>query len=544
MMKKVLKKLLPIMLMCLLCIDTFAAVVGDNDGSAFITKSEFDSLKNNFQAQIDQYNVNIDNKIDIAIASYLSGIKIDTVTTLVPEFAGKTVLALNLHKLNKLKFGKMNFKVVGASLNVTSQIFDQGWDLNRDYSSGGGFVSFERQNPNMGSGFEVFRVDLNNKLYYYDDLRFAWTATRAAVGRTGSGGSVKTGQLKIRWHAWYSGRQTSNGNNHATETAQGKNYCDLLSDSDFLSYHQTAGIGIVMTPWLRRDHGYSFHHYVTTINTMDYGKEYILSTDAINGQSSNLLCCYTSNKWTTDLITQQQSLYTYYDTTTYKYDTPAGAGLTNTSGQSWTINDWRYYNADPSASGTKYHDANYSPTWLQGINWVNTGTYASDTDVSPTITADEFYEMIPRLFTKNLNILKNESAMSNINKTYSGWDGYLYNGLPLYSFDDGGTIKFKLDLIDAEDDLYLAIMSRPFNNTQSVNSLVNTNLDAKIEKWTIDNAENNKVVGTLAKGSEHEITIKISEASSIFYKLVPVNTDSKEKSKVVIPSTITFTTSQ
>ena len=53
---------------------TMGAVVSDNDGSAFITKAEFDSLKNDFQAQIDQYNTSIDSKIDGAIASYLAGI--------------------------------------------------------------------------------------------------------------------------------------------------------------------------------------------------------------------------------------------------------------------------------------------------------------------------------------------------------------------------------------------------------------------------------------------------------------------------------------
>ena len=57
-------------------IESFGAVVGDNDGSAFITKAEFDSLKNNFQSQIDQYNTSIDSKIDGAIASYLKGINI------------------------------------------------------------------------------------------------------------------------------------------------------------------------------------------------------------------------------------------------------------------------------------------------------------------------------------------------------------------------------------------------------------------------------------------------------------------------------------
>ena len=54
----------------------FAAVISDNDGSAFISKAEFDSLKNNFQNQIDKYDTSIDSKIDDAIASYLAGISI------------------------------------------------------------------------------------------------------------------------------------------------------------------------------------------------------------------------------------------------------------------------------------------------------------------------------------------------------------------------------------------------------------------------------------------------------------------------------------
>lgn len=65
-------------LVLILSIDSFAAVVSDNDGSAFITKAEFDSLKNSFQSQIDQYNTSIDSKIDGAIASYLAGIKVST----------------------------------------------------------------------------------------------------------------------------------------------------------------------------------------------------------------------------------------------------------------------------------------------------------------------------------------------------------------------------------------------------------------------------------------------------------------------------------
>lgn len=75
-LKTIIKKIFSLLIVLLLSIDSFAAVVSDNDGSAFITKAEFDSLKNTFQAQIDQYNTSIDSKIDGAIAAYLAGIRL------------------------------------------------------------------------------------------------------------------------------------------------------------------------------------------------------------------------------------------------------------------------------------------------------------------------------------------------------------------------------------------------------------------------------------------------------------------------------------
>ena len=73
---RLVKKMVALFLVLFLSIESFAAVVSDNDGSAFITKAEFDSLKNDFQSQIDQYNTSIDAKIDGAIAAYLAGIKL------------------------------------------------------------------------------------------------------------------------------------------------------------------------------------------------------------------------------------------------------------------------------------------------------------------------------------------------------------------------------------------------------------------------------------------------------------------------------------
>ena len=81
---RIVKRVLALFLVVLMSIESFGAVVSDNDGSAFITKAEFDSLKNEFQSQIDQYNTSIDAKIDGAIASYLAGINVSKETKIEP----------------------------------------------------------------------------------------------------------------------------------------------------------------------------------------------------------------------------------------------------------------------------------------------------------------------------------------------------------------------------------------------------------------------------------------------------------------------------
>ena len=57
----------------LLNINSYAAV-GANDGSAFVTKAEFDALVNTFNDQMDSYQTGLNTKIDGAIANYLSGL--------------------------------------------------------------------------------------------------------------------------------------------------------------------------------------------------------------------------------------------------------------------------------------------------------------------------------------------------------------------------------------------------------------------------------------------------------------------------------------
>ena len=128
---KIWKKAISLIFVFLLSINSFAAAVSDNDGSAFITKAEFDSLKNNFQAQIDNYNSNIDNKIDGAIAAYLAGVKVETTEELESYLNKINNLAEDFYldsSGNKVKYGyrcmarrypvKTTQKPVGAITNL------------------------------------------------------------------------------------------------------------------------------------------------------------------------------------------------------------------------------------------------------------------------------------------------------------------------------------------------------------------------------------------------------------------------------------------
>ena len=78
--KKFIKKILSIILVCMLSVNTYAAVSA-NDGSAFITKAEFDALVNTFNEQMDNYENSLVSKVDGAIANYLAGLSDVTVVS-------------------------------------------------------------------------------------------------------------------------------------------------------------------------------------------------------------------------------------------------------------------------------------------------------------------------------------------------------------------------------------------------------------------------------------------------------------------------------
>ena len=106
----------------LICTLSFGAVVSDNDGSAFITKPEFDSLKNSFQAQLDLYNTSIDSKIDTAISLYLAGIKTTKVEKIIHA---KSILSYPL----KLQMKNVLFDWDDWKTNGSTPYWAPNWNM-------------------------------------------------------------------------------------------------------------------------------------------------------------------------------------------------------------------------------------------------------------------------------------------------------------------------------------------------------------------------------------------------------------------------------
>ena len=126
------KKILSLLLVLLLSFNSFAAIVSDNDGSAFVTKVEFESMKSDFATQIENYENSLDGKIDGAIAAYLAGmrqVKVSSRTLVMSNIEDATCLDLTSDTYTKYKYGhpeldgKLKFFGVPANTFYTSNFY-------------------------------------------------------------------------------------------------------------------------------------------------------------------------------------------------------------------------------------------------------------------------------------------------------------------------------------------------------------------------------------------------------------------------------------
>ena len=178
----------------LFSIESFAAVVSDNDGSAFITKAEFDSLKNNFQSQIDQYNTSIDSKIDGAIASYLGGIKIAKTENIDSLYDNSWKWTSNTsYSYDNVSDKKFYFKLLFYTRTLMADSTNAAFP---------GYYSHWSFEPIQKSSRTYSTMVINNGQYKYKQLVFRWEGILyfGRFGTQGAGGATCGG---IQWYNFW-----------------------------------------------------------------------------------------------------------------------------------------------------------------------------------------------------------------------------------------------------------------------------------------------------------------------------------------------------
>ena len=122
--RKIIMRIIAIIIAMVFSINSFAAVISDSDGSTFITKTEFEALKNDFRSQIDNYNTSIDSKIDGAIAAYLAGIRLATATPKEPMFKSIYGEKLTFHNGDDYNKTYVEDDTIWGSYNLFSKTFN------------------------------------------------------------------------------------------------------------------------------------------------------------------------------------------------------------------------------------------------------------------------------------------------------------------------------------------------------------------------------------------------------------------------------------
>ena len=195
---RLIRRILALSLVILLNIESFAAVVSDNDGSAFITKAEFDSIKNDFQAQIDNYNTSIDAKIDGAIAAYLAGVKLTTKNKYKTIFGDKTTNPYYIYK--DAKSALVPFYYSDAGLDILCAM---SYGLNQTYATAVGLTLKYDGEPLIGVLYGSWPGNTTVKINptYYSSLQptlsFSYSANSGMYCAGGWG--LNVGYLRTEW---------------------------------------------------------------------------------------------------------------------------------------------------------------------------------------------------------------------------------------------------------------------------------------------------------------------------------------------------------
>ena len=541
---KTLYKRISVLLILILPLNSFAAIVSDNDGSAFITKAEFDSLKNDFQAQINHYNSSIDSKIDGAIAAYLAGIRVSKETTdTFYDGDGGVSLVCNTDEIDDLKWGKPYLHYTMAAIYfqsnntaVGSQAHYQMEMKRLDTTNASGVVTAKADvRP-----YEIFYYEydkkekINQMLYYADDLKYKITINSLSESNGGWGGTPEpSNNPAIRWHgcgASYEGdagkcirRESKNRQTHDY-------YSDIVGQPNYVACYGTRfNLGFMDN----RSGGGDNYQYKVQTEEVEATK---IKTVFDIGEKQNQLFTPKDDEGQnfvkpTNIFARNEKIGDvdfapkYARDKTYQYNTPTLAGIVTTgSGYAW----W-------DRTGANNRKA------LGNCTWTRTGSYdATDTTVrcrnwvEPYFNNTKFYS----------SAVVNASATKALRAKYKpyGWSGSISEGVPISEFKSGESATF--DLV-ATASLTIAMDTSPF---QTGKTLQQHTKDNNLKITVTHNGKTEEVkegYWDLAIG-KHTVKVEYQGdgKKAIYFKagLHISDMGNKKRRKITLPSTFKRTT--
>ena len=500
----------------LLSIESFAAVVSDNNGSAFITKAEFDSLKNDFQSQIDLYNFNIDNKINNAINSYLTGIK--TATTSKNKFpvgAGLKVVICDTSLIDDLNFGK-------ADLDLTFSVGNGGAKPG-DAAGNEGFGNIKMTRSGTAD-YEIFNLNAaGDKFDYYDKgamLKLSGIWSYISYNTHSDTNSISG--VGLRWHSNPWVRLTKNRALADADFGSGNRheyYDDRFNHISWCWFYGTMinwGTGWQESKTVLAN---AYFADVQTNVSIEEGERIYYIMDNSSSQS---------NVWVWNPAVNMDRVCSWpkgaYKTTNQIYSTPGDAGV---------LLDGKVY----FRRGMQLSQRSSGSSWITINSWKRNGTFQA---ITPADNAADWYEFHlapgqndedhPDTDYQNPWEIVNKNVSAVAISTFSpyGFSGTLTEGLPIAVIENEGKITFDLDTTSSGSDLIIGINTVPFSYTQLIDNLQEV---AGI-KISIDGVEKDYCANELSPGL-HRIVIKynVADKQGIFFKLAIPNGESDDVKK-------------
>ena len=527
-----LKKILNLVLAILLLIHNscvFAAIVSDNDGSAFVTKSEFESLKENFAQQIENYNSSIDGKIDGAIANYLAGIRLATTTT--EEFydgLGGKALVCDTTKINDLKWGQIGFDIDATTCHMAGS---------SDKYYGGAtypgaltwFVMTIVRNGSDRKPFEMFRYNKDTKklVAYSNDFECTFNITSLKIENAGwvPITSVPTSYI-WRWHGGATGA-TSKNNVWTTDIINRGYYSTWLANPSWLQIYGSGfnsfvqGTIAATGPMdLKKTEK---HVYDTDVTINKETKVTTIFDDCVSDSKTKIWTRCTSNNSSIDPTCLNSDYNTdttqfaknYYKTgRTLQYDLPSNNGVKFTSGKGYIVNtDGTFKNEYGSLS----------------FSWTQYGTNQASTSTS--VTSNKWYEPYfenEEEYSKNIINASTNDVLLNTFSKY-GWTGKLVQGIPISEFKEDTECEFD---ITVPASVVLGFKTEPFEVAKLVR---NTENDKNLTLYVDGTKINDAVISTVNAGT-HKIKIEYNGAGvkPIFFKIGRTSSDGSNTKRYVI----------